>query len=707
MLNKEQKIAVESESRLLIVLAGPGSGKTRVIVEKLKYLVEKKGVPAENILALSFTNKAANEVRERFSVNQNPFLSNKIWISTFHSLGLNILRNNQKATPLKPNFLLVDSDDSKKILKNVMENLGLSFDKKEFRDVLTAISNFRNDSAVLDLETHKIYDAYRRKMNDLNAIDYDDILTLTLKLLKENSEIRNKYIERFSYLLIDEFQDTNKVQHDIVSLFINNNKQTILVGDIDQSIYGWRNARPDHMVSLLSKGEVVHLTGNYRSKKPIVELCNNLIANNMIPGRKPMFSAHSDQDDEPVEFRKFIDSRNEVKAMVSIVKNKEGSKAILIRTNAMSREIEEELNLQAVPYSLVGGTRFYERREIKDALAYIRFTLNPFDALSFERIVNTPRRKIGAKTLARIQEFSFENKKDFLTSIKECLPDSHGSLDFYKSIQELNKLLDIDLKKALKYVFEDIGLLNYYRTSNEFNKEDEGGVTSLDRVENLKELISAVEQFSTKPVAYLDGIEEEYDSPRTFAVKFLENASINSSKEDDNSANLKIMTIHSAKGKEFDTVWVPALEEGLLPHYLTDEQPDVEEERRLLFVACSRARNKLYLSASSQRLKYGKLNSNTLSRFFSEIKPTLAIFDEGQHFGVNRWSRDVKEYSPVLRSGSLSIEEIQSLKSGEIVTHPVFGKGVVTAIEEGTATIKFGETSRIMNLRIAPLKIFK
>jgi len=695
-LNNEQKLAVEATDKLLIVLAGPGSGKTRVIIHKLNYIIAKLGVAPENILALTFTNKAASEIRERFEKAANPFTSNKVWISTFHSLALNILRSNVKASGLNENFTLLDSGDSKKVIKNLTIRMGYDYDKHELKDLSGAISNYKNGNYEFDTDEEVIYQAYQRKLKELNSIDFDDILLICLEMLSKEKAILGRYRAKFQYLLIDEFQDTNYIQHAIVDLFLGYNTQTVLVGDVDQSIYGWRNANPEQLKVLMPKARVIRLIGNYRSKSNIVNLCNKLIQNNYLSGREDMSSVSGDNG-EAVEYHKFIESKDECTVMVDLLNRTTGSKAILIRVNSMSRELEEALNLKAIPYTIVGGVRFYERAEIKDALAYIKFALNPFDLLSFERIINTPKRKLGAKTVEKILGYSQTNSMNLLDASTALISKNPEGYNFCKGILKLRVLIKDDLNKALKYVYNDMGLRSYYKKIDEETKST--------HVENLDSLLNAVREYTTKSSVSIDGIIQEFDDGEGFALKFIENATLNSVKESSEINGIEIMTVHMAKGKEFDTVWVPGLEDSIYPHYLPGESPDEEEERRLLFVACSRAKEKLYLSSSYSRLKYGEYASNRESPFIKEIANCYTVFDQGQHFGAERWSRPAQKYINLLNHKTLSQSEVDNLVLGDTLTHQSFGQGVVIEIDGSTLTIKFSSGPKIINALKAPLQI--
>jgi len=598
-LNPKQIEAVNHFEGPALVLAGPGSGKTRVLTNRIVNLINEKKVLPNNILCVTFTNKAAREIKERIEKqlgNEN-ILS---WIGTFHSICSRILRKEGHLVGVSKNFVIYDTSDQLSVVKEVMKSQNIDIKKVNPHAVLNAISSAKNelvDEKEYSRLTHsyffknvaKIYPAYQAKLRENNALDFDDIIFQTVVLFQKFDLVLEKYHENFKFILIDEYQDTNKAQYELSMLLSKKYQNLFVVGDMSQAIYSFRGADYRNILQLekdFKKIRVYNLDQNYRSTKKILTGAVNVIKNN--PSHIHLDLWTENEEGEEIDlFTGLSDFEESMYVCDSILRKvvlglKFSDIAILYRTNAQSRNIEEFLIKNAIPYKIFGGVGFYARREIKDLVSYLKVLYNPKDSVSWERILNTPTRGVGDKTIEKIKESGFDLN----------LIDSKTKFPFSEMIQKS------DLNSTLELLEEILEKTNYENWINDGTKEAES------RIENIKELRSVASQF-------------------TLLSDFLENVSLIESSNKATGENLNavtLMTVHSAKGLEFEHVYVIGMEEGLFPHSQSLMDPkELEEERRLMYVAITRAKSKLHLSNSKSRLYFGNIQMNMPSRFLVEI----------------------------------------------------------------------------------------
>ena len=643
-LNKEQKEAVLYNEGPLLIIAGAGSGKTRVITYKVAYLIEN-GVLPENILAITFTNKAANEMKERVA-NILGESSKKIFISTFHKFCGRILRVFIESIGYNRNFTIYDTDDQKKILTKIIKELGFDDKKVKARAVANRISYCKNHDISIDefkksakSDMEKIYvrcfEVYDKKMFENNAIDFDDMLLLTVKILKENEKIRQQLSNQFKYILVDEYQDTNMVQFEIIKLLTldGSNKLTV-VGDDDQSIYKFRGADIRNILefeNVFENAKVVKLTQNYRSTNNILNVANSVIKHNR--GRKDKELWSENGDGANVIFTEYEDDSKEAYAVISDIKKNNDYKntAILYRTNAQSRKFEEMCVSFSIPYTLVGGVNFYERREIKDILAYMNILVNPSDTNSLFRIINVPKSGIGESTLAKILEYAGNNnmmpleaifnidKIDLTTKIKEKIKKFVELITILREENEIDGIID----KLLKNCYE------------EFLMDEYGEEEGKERLENIYELRNKAITFKeTYPENANNDILKDLAtnmSAHVILEDFLYEIALVSDIDDLNELEdkLTLMSLHASKGLEYDNIYLTGMNEGLFPSYQSissdDSEQEIEEERRLCYVGVTRAKKNLYLSSARRRMINGSYNTYAISRFIDEIEDSLIV----------------------------------------------------------------------------------
>jgi DNA helicase-2/ATP-dependent DNA helicase PcrA len=598
-LNPKQIEAVNHFEGPALVLAGPGSGKTRVLTSRIVNLINERKILPNNILCVTFTNKAAREIKER--IEKQLGSENVIsWIGTFHSICSRILRKEGHLAGVSPNFVIYDSSDQNSVVKEVMKSQNIDIKKVNPHAVLNAISSAKNelvDEKEYSRLTHsyffknvaKVYPAYQAKLRENNALDFDDIIFQTVVLFQKFDLVLEKYHEIFRFILIDEYQDTNKAQYELSMLLSKKYQNLFVVGDMSQAIYSFRGADYRNILQLekdFKKIKVYNLDQNYRSTKKILTGAVNVIKNN--PSHIHLDLWTENEEGEEIDlFTGLSDFEESMYVCDSILRKvvlglKFSDIAILYRTNAQSRNIEEFLIKNAIPYKIFGGVGFYARKEIKDLVSYLKVLYNPKDSVSWERILNTPTRGVGDKTIEKIKESGFDLN---LIDLKTKFP-------FSEMIQKA------DLHSTLELLDEVLEKTNYENWINDGTKEAES------RIENIKELRSVASQF-------------------TLLSDFLENVSLIESSNKATGENLNavtLMTVHSAKGLEFEHVYVIGMEEGLFPHSQSLVDPkELEEERRLMYVAITRAKRKLHLSNSKSRLYFGNIQMNMPSRFLVEI----------------------------------------------------------------------------------------
>ena len=632
-LNDRQKEAVFCTEGPLLILAGAGSGKTRVLTHRIAYLIDRLGVNPWHILAITFTNKAAGEMRERVDKLVG-FGSESIWVSTFHSACVRILHRHIDLLGYDTGFTIYDTDDQKTVMKDVCKKLQIDTKQLKERTILNVISSAKNElvgvetfekRASWDFMQQKIAAAYREYQQTLrrnNALDFDDLLMLTVKLFQKCPEVLQNYQNRFTYIMVDEYQDTNTAQFELVRLLAAGNRNLCVVGDDDQSIYKFRGANIRNILDFEKEypdAKVVRLEQNYRSTQSILDAANAVISHNQ--GRKDKFLWTNQGAGRRVCFRQFDTAYDEAEFISGDIVRKrrmDGGSfsdfAILYRTNVQARILEERMVLEGIPYHVVGGTNFYARREIKDMLAYLKTIDNGADDVSVKRIINIPKRGIGAATIQRVQDYADENDMSFYDALREAenVPGVGRSLpklmSFVTMIQAFRgKMEYYSLQELLEDILEKTGYLEELRASDEEDAED--------RIDNVEELLS-------KLVSYEESAEEPSLS------EFLEQVALVSDIDniEENGGRVLLMTLHSAKGLEFPHVYLSGLEDGLFPSYMSiisEDRDDIEEERRLAYVGITRAMRELTLTCARQRMVRGETQYKPVSRFVREIPPQL------------------------------------------------------------------------------------
>ncbi|RGY96370.1 DNA helicase PcrA [Clostridium sp. AM58-1XD] len=630
-LNPCQKEAVLCTEGPLLVLAGAGSGKTRVLTHRIAYLIDEKGVNPWNILAITFTNKAAGEMRERVD-KLVEFGAESIWVSTFHSSCVRILRRHIESLGYSTDFTIYDSDDQKTLMKHVFKALNVDSKTLKERTVLGEISSAKDEmispeefelNAGGDYRQKKIaqiYKEYQRQLKKNNALDFDDLIVKTVELLRTNEEVRGYYQERFKYIMVDEYQDTNYAQFCLVSLLAGKYRNLCVVGDDDQSIYKFRGADIENILNfekLFPGAKVIKLEQNYRSTENILNAANEVIRHNR--GRKDKTLWTANGEGERIRFCQFNQAYEEAEAIVKDIQEKGYSykdTAVLYRTNAQSRILEEKFVAYSVPYRMVGGVNFYQRKEIKDILAYLKVVANGQDDLSVLRVINVPKRGIGATSVGKVtayaSEYGFSMYDAFARA--KAVPSLGKAAD--KILVFVNQIEDFREKmKSGDYAIRDLIEDVLHSTGYQKELEDEGEIEAQTRLENIEELIN-------KAVSY----ENNSDSPSL--GEFLEEVALvaDVDRMDDSEDRVTLMTLHSAKGLEFDNVYLSGMEDGLFPSMMSimsDDREAVEEERRLCYVGITRAKKHLLMTGARQRMINGETRYSKMSRFIEEIPPEM------------------------------------------------------------------------------------
>ena len=629
-LNFEQKTAVEHQKGPLLVLSGAGTGKTRVLTARFVYLVKNFKIDFNKIIAVTFTNKAANEIKSRVNTEIGLDISSP-WIGTFHSIFAKFLRKHSLAVGLKSNFSILDTEDQKKLIKQTIEYCKLNNDINE-NIYLNEIQNLK-DNKITFLEKNQItkfsslesisevYEIYQKRLIEINAVDFGDILLHSYTILFSNEDLRLTYQNYIEHILIDEFQDTNLIQYDLIKLILNKNKNLFCVGDDDQSIYAWRGAKIENILNFPDEFNcsVIRLTKNYRSTNSILTAASNIIKNNKNRLGKDLLSYNEKIKDQKIVLKSFYSQEEESLWLAENISNKfneNESYGILVRLTAQMRSIEDKLIKFALPYEIIGGPRFFERKEIKDILAYLKLSNSYEDDLSFERIINLPKRGIGDQSLKTIIDYSREQRLSFFNGldqmiINNLLPASLVSktIPFLEIIKKINNLINkTSLEDVGIFLIEETGYLKMLE--NEKNKLKQ--IENESRIDNLKEFVNALSEFNS--------IDD-----------FLEHVGlVNENQKKISKNSIKLMTLHAAKGLEFDHVYLPGWEEGIFPSSRALDQnsnKSLEEERRLAYVGITRAKYDLNLSYATSRYTYGINNYSIPSRFLSEIGKEDIKFD--------------------------------------------------------------------------------
>jgi DNA helicase-2/ATP-dependent DNA helicase PcrA len=635
-LNPQQREAVATTEGPLLIIAGAGSGKTRVLTQRIGYLLREKRVAPWSILAITFTNKAAREMRDRVAAIAGG-TAEEIWISTFHSMCVRILRRDIDRLGYNRNFTILDSGDQLSVVKQCLKDLNIDPKKFDPRAILSTISSAKNElkdpkqfgnliGDVFQSVAHQVYELYQKKLKSNESLDFDDLIMKTIKLFTDMPEVLDFYQKKFQYIHVDEYQDTNRAQYMLVKMLADKHKNICVVGDSDQSIYRWRGADISNILNFeedYPNATVVKLEQNYRSTKRILAAANHVIGNNR--GRKAKNLWTENVEGQKIQVFKADSEQSEAYFLVNRIQQgrREGSNysdfAVLYRTNAQSRVVEEVFLKSNIPYALVGGTKFYERKEVKDVLAYLRLMANPDDDLSLQRIINVPKRGIGQTSIDKIASFAASQGISMYRAILESdqigLTGKAGKTiaEFAQMVAGLTQMTEY---LSVTELTEEILKRTEYREMYEI----EGTLEAKARLENIDEFLSVTMDFENK---------NDDKSLVSFLTELALVADIDSVDEEESDDKVILMTLHSAKGLEFPVVFLVGLEEGVFPHSRAlFEDDEMEEERRLAYVGITRAEKELYLTRAQMRTLYGRTNMNPPSRFLDEIPADLLESDE-------------------------------------------------------------------------------
>ena len=718
-LNNQQKLAVSNTEGPLQVLAGAGSGKTKVLTSRIAYLIQQKKCFGQQILCVTFTNKAASEMRERVLKLVNSKSVAFPWLGTFHSICNKMLRKNAEAVGLKPNFTIIDTLDQIKLIKNILSAENIDIKKNPPKQIAFHIDQWKNKALLPEqvklknqefnlVNALKVYKIYQKRLLVMNCVDFGDLILHVVTILKKFEDIKKIYQRNFKYILVDEFQDTNYVQNLWLQLLTSEKKNICVVGDDDQSIYSWRGAEVKNILEFKNNyqnTQTIKLEQNYRSTENILNSATSLISNNEDRLEKNIWSELG--DGEKVKIKSYFDGISEATGISDIIEQNLSKKfklneiSILVRAAFQTREFEERFIKIGLPYRIIGGLKFYERSEIKDALGYLRLINQSSDDISFERIINNPKRSIGDSSIKKIHDFAREKDLSLFDASQEILKEN---ILKPKTIQNLKSFLvnmiswkqkskDIDHISLLEIVLDESGYSSMLK--NERTPEADA------RLENLKELKSSMKNYSS-------------------LNEFLENISLQTAIDEEwDGEKINIMTIHSAKGLEFDAVFLPGWEEGLFPHQKSIDEKGadgIEEERRLAYVAITRAKKELFISFANQRKFYGRQNDNydfyssLQSRFIDEIDDKYTeisidnsaddefIFDQDFNIEGKKnspgWNRLKSNFANKNEENIKTIsytENFTDFTVGETVKHEGFGLGKIIHIDGNKLLINFKE----------------
>ncbi len=737
-LNEQQKKGVFTTDGPVLLLAGAGSGKTRVLTHRIAYLIDELGVNSWNIMAITFTNKAAGEMKERVE-NLVGVGSDSIWVTTFHSTCVRILRRYADRIGYDNNFAIYDTDDQKTVMKEVCKRLQIDTKQLKERTILGAISSAKDElisppeyelNAAGDYRKQKIASAYREYQETLrknNAMDFDDLIMKTVELFKTDQEVLASYQKRFKYIMVDEYQDTNTAQFELIRLLAAGTRNLCVVGDDDQSIYKFRGANIRNILDfekVYPEAVVIRLEQNYRSTQNVLDAANAVIKNNTGRKEKTLWTDHGNGN--RIHFKQFDNAYEEAEFVADDIAGKKrngiadyGDCAVLFRTNAQARLLEERFVVEGIPYNVVGGVNFYARKEIKDLLAYLKTIDNGCDDLAVKRIINIPKRGIGAATIAKVQDYAELHEISFYEAL--CQADEVTGLTS-KTAEKLKPFVNLinvfrskvdfyGIKELLEDVIETTGYVKELEASDEEDAEA--------RIENIDELISKAAAF-----------EETHDQPTL--GEFLEEVALVADIDNVEEGNNRVllMTIHSAKGLEFSHVYMTGMEDGIFPSYMTivsDDPDEIEEERRLAYVGITRAKEDLTLCYAKMRMVRGETQMNAVSRFVREI-PTELMDNKPQApktrpIAVAAPKRTAAENKPYIAGGGLGSLAAAGITKGagavtggkpdydigDRVVHVKYGEGTVTDLEPGPrdykVTVDFDEAGqKIMYAAFAKLQ---
>ncbi|MCT1927270.1 DNA helicase PcrA [Staphylococcus pasteuri] len=698
-MNTEQSEAVRTTEGPLLIMAGAGSGKTRVLTHRIAYLLDEKDVSPYNILAITFTNKAAKEMKARVEqlVGEE---AQVIWMSTFHSMCVRILRRDADRIGIERNFTIIDPTDQKSVIKDVLKNENIDSKRFEPRMFIGAISNLKNELKTPEDAQNEandyhsqmvatVYKGYQRQLSRNEALDFDDLIMTTINLFERVPEALEYYQNKFQYIHVDEYQDTNKAQYTLIKLLANKFKNLCVVGDSDQSIYGWRGADIQNILSFeedYPDAKTIFLEQNYRSTKTILNAANEVIKNNTERKPKGLWTANTGGD--KINYYEATTERDEAEYVVKeIMKHQRNGKkysdmAILYRTNAQSRVLEETFMKSNIPYTMVGGQKFYDRKEIKDLLSYLRVIANSNDDISLQRIINVPKRGVGPSSVEKIQTYAVQNnismfdalgEVDFIGLSKKVTQEC---ISFYEMIQNLIKEQEF---LEISEIVEEVLVKSGYRDM----LDREQTLESRSRLENLDEFMSVPKDY-----------EENTPLEEQSLINFLTDLSLVADiDEADTESGVTLMTMHSAKGLEFPIVFIMGMEESLFPHIRaikSDDDHEMEEERRICYVAITRAEETLYITNATTRMLFGRSQSNMPSRFLKEIPEDLMESHSGsKRQTIQPMAKPTQKRGFSKRTTSSKKQVTSSdWKVGDKVTHKAWGEGMVSNVNEKNGSVE-------------------
>lgn len=714
-MNDKQAEAVLTTEGPLLVMAGAGSGKTRVLTHRVAYLIEEQGVNPWNILAITFTNKAAREMQERVGKLLGES-ARDIWVSTFHALCVRILRRDIDKLGYNRAFTIADTSEQRTLMKRICSELNVDTKKYDPRAILSAISNAKNamqtatDYAALNSHANnplnqivaKAYVLYQKELENSQALDFDDLIMKTIELFEKDPETLEYYQNKFHYIHVDEYQDTNDAQYQLVTLLAAKYKNLCVVGDADQSIYGWRGANMNNILNFerdYPEAHTVMLEQNYRSTQTILKAANEVIANNLVRKEKNLWTENGTGD--KISYYRAQNEHDESQFVVSKIQDEISEHgyhyndfAVLYRTNAQSRMIEETFMKSTVPYTMVGGHKFYDRKEIRDILAYLTLIVNPRDAMSFERVVNTPKRGIGPGSVDKLRQFANENGWSLLEAAQNVTLANAISARIRAKIEDFGRLM-ADLTKEADYltiteltdeILTKSGYLQMLKAENDLQAQT--------RQENLEEFKSVTQEYDQKHG------EDEGDN-RQKLMNFLSDLALVSDQDDvdEEAPKVTLMTLHAAKGLEFPVIFLVGMEEGIFPLYRSlSNEKELEEERRLAYVGITRAKRKLYLTNAYSRMLYGRVQRNQPSQFVEEINDDLIKFENADSsskaksmntpfakaaaqattFTAQRRAHGLKHSAKQESTGTGA--DKKAWKVGDKVQHKKWGQGMVVSV---------------------------
>ena len=703
-MNENQLKAILKTQGAVMVIAGAGSGKTRVLTNRIAYLIAEKNVLESNILAITFTNKAAKEMKERI-YNLVGDTSKYIWINTFHSMCVRILRQHIDLLGYNKNFTILDTSEQKTIIKNIVKELNLSEDSYQPNNILKIISNSKNSMiSVNEMKAQarfgfmknvaEIYEYYQKYLKKNSVLDFDDLMLKTIVLFEKHSEVLALYQNKFEYIHVDEYQDTNVIQYKLIKMLSEVHKNICVVGDDDQSIYSWRGACSDNIINFekdYENVEIIFLDQNYRSNSTILDAANAVIKNNTDRKDKALwsenkggdkitvYSAANDKDETDDIAKKILDLKAQGIDYKDI--------AILYRANYLSRSMENSCMAFGIPYKLIGSLKFLQRQEIRDLLAYMNVIVNRNDEFSLRRIINVPKRGIGASSMAKIDNYAEQYGLSLFEALKNI-----DMIDVSKKITTNIHLLTQLIEKysqTEQYSIEDLIVGIYKDSGYESMLKESADTYAESRIENISELVSSAKQFSSMNDNLIDFISE---------------MSLTSDADDENEDNSVVLsTVHAAKGLEYRVVFIMGLEENLFPSIRDaesseDERNKMEEERRLAYVAITRAKEKLFMSYANRRMQFGSIKNNKRSRFLDEVPNKLMHFESG--FGatgndsgesqLESVTKFISRLSPKIKIADKPKTDVRTnYVVGDIVVHKKFGEGKVLSIEKDSVKVDF------------------